>query len=544
MSNSCLSFVDPRNSDQPRFEDVHHGKGRAAGRAPNPFLPVVEASANGDVTYAMVKSGPDVNPDEVELPNVAAVEVLVLWGRSVLHVEHLSPGKSFYVGEETAKGGSCDYFIPAEKLGTTRMALVVGTEAQTCVVIPSNANGWVEVPGQARMTLELARQHLAPSSDFLDGRVLPLVPGVKVRIEVADFAFQIGAVNAGKPAKRGLAAGVDWSILSYFGLSLGAVGSLMASMAFFSPSLTELDDMAISQDQLYLMQQYLVSAAEREREAQPTADVADAQADNQEGGTGTRAKAEEGAMGTPRTSQTKRHYAVKGDKNNPDPHLARIAALREAQDFGMVGMLNAGLAGDPKAPTATFGRTDSSGVDEESFQGNLWGDEPGDSLGGGGLGLSGVGEGGGGRGEGIGLGEFGGLGQGAGLGKGQGIGNGHGILGRGHKTRAPRIGGGGTTTVSGRLPPEVIQRIVRQNYGRFRMCYEQGLTRNPNLQGRVQVRFAIDREGAVTNVQNGGSDLPDSAVVSCVVNAYYGLSFPKPEGGIVTVVYPVMFQPG
>jgi hypothetical protein len=100
------------------------------------------------------------------------------------------------------------------------------------------------------------------------------------------------------------------------------------------------------------------------------------------------------------------------------------------------------------------------------------------------------------------------------------------------------------TTVSGRLPPEVIQRIVRQNYGRFRMCYEQGLTRNPNLEGRVQVRFAIDREGMVSNVQNGGSDLPDNAVVSCVMNAYYGLSFPKPEGGIVTVAYPIMFQPG
>ena len=103
---------------------------------------------------------------------------------------------------------------------------------------------------------------------------------------------------------------------------------------------------------------------------------------------------------------------------------------------------------------------------------------------------------------------------------------------------------GVTETSNGRLPPEVVQRIVRQNFGRFRHCYDQALTRNPNLQGRVAARFVIDRSGAVSSVANGGSDLPDSGVVSCVLSAFYGLSFPAPEGGIVTVVYPIAFSPG
>ena len=93
-------------------------------------------------------------------------------------------------------------------------------------------------------------------------------------------------------------------------------------------------------------------------------------------------------------------------------------------------------------------------------------------------------------------------------------------------------------------PEENSAVIVRQNYGRFRMCYEQGLGRNPNLEGRVSARFVIGRDGAVSNASNGGSDLPDSGVVSCVVSAFYGLSFPQPEGGIVTVVYPIMLSPG
>ena len=109
--------------------------------------------------------------------------------------------------------------------------------------------------------------------------------------------------------------------------------------------------------------------------------------------------------------------------------------------------------------------------------------------------------------------------------------------------RPPRVRAEGVTT-SGRLPGEVIQRIVRQNFGRYRFCYEQGLRQNPNLQGRVAVRFVIGRDGGVSQVQNGGSDLPDGNVVSCVVRSFYGLSFPAPENGIVTVNYPIMFQPG
>ena len=85
---------------------------------------------------------------------------------------------------------------------------------------------------------------------------------------------------------------------------------------------------------------------------------------------------------------------------------------------------------------------------------------------------------------------------------------------------------------------------MRQNFGRFRLCYENGLRTNPNLQGRVAVKFVIDRSGAVGMTADGGSDIPDSGVVQCVVRGFGNLSFPQPEGGMVTVVYPIMFNPG
>jgi hypothetical protein len=36
----------------------------------------------------------------------------------------------------------------------------------------------------------------------------------------------------------------------------------------------------------------------------------------------------------------------------------------------------------------------------------------------------------------------------------------------------------------------------------------------------------------------------DRAVRDCVIDAFAQLEFPAPEGGIVTVVYPIMLAPG
>jgi TonB family protein len=99
----------------------------------------------------------------------------------------------------------------------------------------------------------------------------------------------------------------------------------------------------------------------------------------------------------------------------------------------------------------------------------------------------------------------------------------------------------GTT---GRLPPDTVQAILRSHYGIFRKCYEAGLARNPKLKGRVTVRFVIDRDGRVSLSDLVKSTLGDEATTSCVVDGYRRLRFPKPDGGVVTVVYPVHFSPG
>lgn len=529
----------------------------AAGAVPqpgaNPFAPGVPAPTDvdpnappGSYTYTMIKSGPDVHPEEVE-SHLAAVEVMIMWGTNVLHVQHLTPPRSFFVGEESGKAMRCDYFVPSETLGTTRAPVVVSRGGSTSLIILPRTSGTVEIPQQGTVTLHdlIQSGRARPSSELSGAYEFDLPGGAKAKMELegTGLVFQVSAVNAGKRPPVGMFASFEAAAFIFVGLSFLLHIGIIASLAFFMPSMGDDDSEAIDRDQILKMQHLLNAAAEREQEEEETEQVADSDADNKEGGTGTRAKGEEGSMGKQTSTDTGHRYGVQGPEDNPDPHIARQAAMREAAEFGMIGLLNVGGGADPNAPTAPWGREDSLGNDPMSAQGNMWGDSIGDSFGAGGLGLSGVGEGGGGRGEGIGLGNIGTIGHGAGTGKGQGFGSGHGRLSGTHKTKAPKLRQG-STQVNGRLPPEVIQRIVRQNFGRFRLCYENGLRTNPNLQGRVAVKFVIDRGGAVSTAQDGGSDLPDKGVVSCVVRRFGSLSFPQPEGGIVTVVYPIIFNPG
>jgi hypothetical protein len=506
--------------------------------APEPPADEVPHDApEGSYTYTMLKSGPAVSDTETETA-ATSVEVMVLWDQSVLHVSHLTPPRSFYVGEEM-----CDYFVPTEKLGTTRAPVVLADSATVNVVLLPRATGTIEIGGQ-KMTIEEAIQggRTQPCSELSGAMQMQLPVNGKAKIILDNgLTFQVSTVNAGRVVAGHMA--LEGAAILYVLLSLLVHSGLLAAMFFFMPALQGTEDGEMSADQQAMIQQMLKAAAEKEMEEKETEQVTEDKADNKEGGTGTRAKGEEGSMGNPNTTKTGQRYGVKGPQDNPDPHIARAAALRDAAEFGMIGLLNSGAGGDPDAPTAPWGRDDSLGNDPLSARGNMWGDAIGDSFGAGGLGLSGIGEGGGGRGEGIGLGSIGTIGHGAGLGNGQGFGNGNGRLGGSHRTKPPSVRMG-ATSVSGRLPPEVIQRIVRQNFGRFRMCYENGLKSNPNLTGRVSVSFVIGVDGSVSSVGNGGSDLPDSGVVSCVVRSFGGLSFPQPEGGVVKVTYPIMFSPG
>jgi len=112
--------------------------------------------------------------------------------------------------------------------------------------------------------------------------------------------------------------------------------------------------------------------------------------------------------------------------------------------------------------------------------------------------------------------------------------------------------------VAGRLAASKILPVVQAGFPRYRACYDEGLQRNPTLQGRVSVHFVIALDGKVSEAHDatsepipsgaiappGASSVPpiaDQKVADCVVSRVRDLVFPKPDGGAVVVVYPVHF---
>jgi hypothetical protein len=96
----------------------------------------------------------------------------------------------------------------------------------------------------------------------------------------------------------------------------------------------------------------------------------------------------------------------------------------------------------------------------------------------------------------------------------------------------------------GKLDYEAVEGVVQVGYRLFAHCYRDGLERDPTLGGAVRLRFVIGMDGQVARVIDGGSDLPDEAVVACVAEGFFAMRFPKPAGGNVHLRYRIHFDSG
>lgn len=94
-----------------------------------------------------------------------------------------------------------------------------------------------------------------------------------------------------------------------------------------------------------------------------------------------------------------------------------------------------------------------------------------------------------------------------------------------------------------RVPPETIQRTVRQSRGRFRECYQQALLRDAAAEGRVVVHFVIGTDGKVSRAEEESATLPDRPARECVLSRFFELAFTNPSGRRIDVRYPLRFSP-
>jgi hypothetical protein len=435
---------------------------------------------------------------------------------ALVAITQVAEGKGLTLGEHG------DLFVPVSALGDDRVPIVERRQGTTSVMVPVGAHAWLDgVPS--------------------DERTLLVDVGHAAELAIGSFRVKIEHGAERRPAGEGVIETLRGAPAGCIAGSALVHAAVVAAIAFIAPTLAAAEEESFDRDRLALMQRMLDASAERERERTPEDAVS---GEGEAGRPAAPAKGAEGEAGK-LDARSEGRMAVRGNARPTEVTMAREHALADASNFGAISILASLTASDPGAPVVPWG-TVSNGSDDVSKIGHLFGATLDDAAGIGGVGLAGLEQGGGGTSSSIGLNGFGPLGTAgscSGPGPCGGIGRSRdGRLPGGHPShfKGPRYGAPET---NGRLAAEVIQRIVRLNDGRYRYCYENGLRGDPSLHGRVTVKFMIDRSGAVAFAADGGSDIPDEGVRACVVRSFLGLSFPQPENGTVTVVYPIVFSP-
>ncbi len=421
---------------------------------------------------------------------------------------------------------SADAPVANEFTGGAAHTLVKGSGRELVVNVTPAMTGEVNADGRAIPLAQFVQQR---------GPSFSLPQGGRARIDAGETTFNISST----PRPRTLATPFliwKWNEQVY------TVGSAIAILLFLlmifsvppDPKSLSLD--LFNSDNRFV--NFLIKPPEEKEEEIPEW-LKKSGADEQ-GGKGKRHKDDEGKMGKKTSDKKKGLYGLQGPKDNIDPHLAKKLAEEEVKNAGILGVLK---MAEGSHIASIFGRDTALGSDPENVLGGLIGNQIGEAYGIGGLGLVGTGAGGGGTGEGtIGLGNLGTIGKGGGGGSGSGYGRGAGGLG-GRRARAPEVMPG-QANVRGSLDKEIIRRIIRRHINEVKYCYEQELTRKPELGGRVAVQFTIAATGQVVASVLQNSTMGNARVENCVVQAVRRWEFPKPlGGGIVIVTYPFNFTP-
>jgi hypothetical protein len=380
-----------------------------------------------------------------------------------------------------------------------------------------------------------------------------LPPDARCRLAYGPLTFHVNAVAPGR-----VVAGrreTDKPFWASNAVSLVMLGGLLAlaHLALGEADAMDLDDnVAVNRYVGYITQPDRVQ--HDDVDGRPDGDDLDASQALAGTTEGARAELDEGTAGDPKAKAAHGRAQIQRRSARPaPPQFARNHdPIRSAEEAGILGQMKS----DSSHYFAQAGNAFAVGVDDRDVWSLDDGTEIGEAFGEVGGGLRGNGRGGGGDGQGIGLGDMGLIGHarsgegGDGVRRASGMTYDHGGTRLGTRSRrVPAVRIAKAATVCGGaacLDKEVIRRVVRSHINEVRHCYNQGLVRDPNLQGRVSIQFRIDARGSVPASVVGTSTLDAPAVERCIASAVKRWRFPAAPGrmGSVLVTYPFVLSPG
>ena len=426
------------------------------------------------------------------------VEVVQLWGDSMVGLAHFGPRETVVVGESAG----CAFHAAG---------------APFPLVEREGARAWVLFPADAGVQLESRRAMCFEEILGADGERAraELVAGVRVRVTLGAITFLVQRVEHVDALRTPWRATLDAGFLSVLAtVSLLVLGGALglSLLSFFGVVPADSRDITRAEPLPFT----------RTISATPPHPFARAAPGGiPEAGAGARAAGDEGTRGVPES----RYRARGGRSASADAAPNDATGIHDALDGAVADALAA--LGASTRPSS--GGNAVAGALDALVRGHAHG-----SLGGG---IRGNGTGGGGERIDAGGGASGGRGHGE-----NGEGRDSGRWARDTGEPDFTVDSSDEVTISS-LDPSRVDAAIRKQLARIQWCYERALPRDPSLAGKIVVAFRIGPDGRAADTRVETSTLHDGDVERCVVERFSSIPFPSPKGGgSVSVHYPLLFK--
>lgn len=494
--------------------------------------PVYEIHGLGENTFY------DVGPDDPESSDMV-LEIALLWGATVLTIEHYDKPERVKVGEIPG----CRFTIPSEALGTEQVTLIENVGGKFGLLVGHETfQGDVLIDGSVTPLGDLTK-----AGQTVGGRLL-IDQAVRARIRIGEFMLLVSYSQMPARPKVGPLGAVDFTPHIY--ILISAIAQL-AFLLFLS--LMPEDQLRSRLDPSARRSKLLnvLKVAELEKEEEEEEEKSEEEKKQEEK---RKKKLEvDKEIVTKKKDDSLLDKLAKKKKKEVEAALSEMTAEDRKKKLREI----AATAGAAKLLTEDTGLLSSllESDNELEFQGrrlaaitSLAGPDGNPLTAGGAIdpfgGTLSADSSSGGFASAESIGRAGADGRAAildELGKKSGKRNLDDIRLKDRPIKPVAIAS--SATVSGRLDRKTVQKIIRRNLSGIKWCYQDALQRNPKIRGKVTLSFTILPSGRTQNPSARNKSFKDEALLKCIKRKMTRWKFPQPkDGGVVKVSYPLILK--
>ncbi len=484
-------------------------KGKKKNKGGDKHAPSTKALAGTGKNAAALFNEP-LPAEAVPTEQEKVLQVALLWGDSLINVQHFGDGVPVTVGE-----GAGNRFTVFSAGATFTLAQSKGAGA--VVNVPADAGLVLTTKSDSHKSKEQLKSEgkLKAAEGGVRADAVELALHDRAQVSFDNVAFIVRYVRPSAAISVNTLEEHDFTFFKIVSICLMAFFALVAAMVLTPMGYGGEGDDIFANPSKYVK---MVVKPEKKVEIKKFKDLSGV-------AEGAKAKDKEGKFG--------KQEAKKADADPSKKGAPTVDANKREEDRKKVSSLMAGMFGGG-ASSNVFGPGGLGTGVNDALGGLQGGAGVGDAQGVGGLGSRGSGAGGGGTGLGL-----GGLGtKGGGRGRG-----GYGAIDLGGKGKDSTRVIPGKTTVVGGLDKDVIMKVIKRHQNEIKFCYEQELQKNPSLGGKVAVAWTIDPAGGVSEANVSESSIGNANVEGCIVQRIRRWKFPEPQGGgVVNVTFPWIFK--